>query len=393
MNQASVRLCKYYFEQDAMSIRVSMAVALAIYVAHWNSHAGWAGVFWLLVMEMVQSLRLWHLAAMGRLLSKPDQLEKYFASFYVSVLLAATAWGGMLFAFPHHQFDFVYMFKIIALAAINSVTIMSHGLIFRLYALFSTVLTLGFFIQLHVIDRVMSPSDRYAFSVIALLYIFFLLLTSWKYARRNYGFFEQQVAMESLVSRLKRLHDEEVELRSSLEAKSAGLEQARNALLVLASTDSLTQILNRRAILEHLNALVNKVSHAEGSFCVIAFDVDNFKKINDVFGHNVGDVVLRVLAEEVKSVLRGNDLFGRTGGEEFLVILPGLSLASAVECGERIRLQVLHSTRMQQEAGFGVTVSLGCCLAFPGESAIDILGKADKLMYAAKRAGKNRLCY
>jgi diguanylate cyclase (GGDEF)-like protein len=82
---------------------------------------------------------------------------------------------------------------------------------------------------------------------------------------------------------------------------------------------------------------VDKVSHAEGSFCVITFDVDNFKKINDVFGHNVGDVVLRVLADEVKSVLRADDLFGRTGGEEFLVILPGLALSRAVECGERIR--------------------------------------------------------
>jgi diguanylate cyclase (GGDEF)-like protein len=69
----------------------------------------------------------------------------------------------------------------------------------------------------------------------------------------------------------------------------------------------------------------------------ITFDVDNFKKINDVFGHNVGDVVLRVLADEVKSVLRADDLFGRTGGEEFLVILPGLALSRAVECGERIR--------------------------------------------------------
>ena len=393
MNKANVRLCQYYFEQDSMSIRLSMAVALAIYVSHWNSSPGWSGSCWLVLMVGIQSLRLWHLGKMSTLLSQPQQLEKYFASFYLSVCLAAIAWGSMLFAFPHRQFDFVYMFKIIALAAINSVTILSHGLIFRLYALFSTVITVMVFIQLYGYDRVMSASDRYAFSVIALLYLIFLLLTDWKYARRNADFFEQQVAMESLVSKLKRLHHEEVDLRSSLEAKSAGLEEARNALLVIASTDSLTQVLNRRAILEHLQAQVDKVSHAEGSFCVITFDVDNFKKINDVFGHNAGDVVLRVLADEVKSVLRADDLFGRIGGEEFLIILPGLALASAVECGERIRLKLMQSMRMQQEAGFGVSVSLGCCLAFPGESAIDILGKADKLMYAAKRDGKNRLCY
>jgi diguanylate cyclase (GGDEF)-like protein len=393
MKTANVRLCQYYFEQDSMSIRLSMAVALAIYLSHWNSNPGWTGSCWLLLMAGIQSMRLWHLGKMRSLLTDPARLEKYFNSFYVSVFAAAVAWGGMLFAFPHRQFDFVYMFKIIALAAINSVTILSHGLIFRLYALFSTVITVMVFIQLHGFDQVMSASDRYAFSIIALLYLVFLLLTDWKYARRNFDFFEQQVAMESLVSKLKRLHNEEVDLRSSLEAKSAGLEEARNALLVIAATDSLTQTLNRRAILEHLNAQVDRVSHAEGSFCVISFDVDNFKKINDVFGHNVGDIVLRVLADEVKSVLRADDLFGRTGGEEFLVILPGLTLSSAVECGERIRLKLMHSTRMQQEAGFGVTLSLGCCLAFPGESAIDILGKADKLMYVAKRDGKNRLCF
>ncbi|WP_374555607.1 GGDEF domain-containing protein [Aquitalea pelogenes] len=393
MDAASVRLCHYYFEQDSMSIKLSLAVALAIYAAHWTQAPGWPGTAWLLAVFCFQGLRLWYLQFMRTKLADPAGLQAWFPSLYLSVLLAALLWSSMLFAFPHRQFDFGYMFKIIALAAINSVTILSHGLIFRLYALFSSVLTLVVLIQLHGFDQVMATSDRHAFSGIALLYLSFLLITAWKYAERNRAFFTQQQTMNTLVSSLKRMHDEEVELRSSLELKTAGLEEARNALLVLATTDSLTRTLNRRAILEQLQQQVDKVSHAEGSFCVLAFDVDNFKKINDVFGHNVGDVVLQVLAEEVKASLRPEDGFGRIGGEEFLVILPGLNLPEAVACGERLRLQLQHSTRMQQEAGIAITLSLGCCLAFPGESAVDILGKADTLMYQAKREGKNRLCY
>ena len=393
MDAASIRLCHYYFEQDSMSIKLSLLVALAIFAAHWTHAPGWQGMAWLLVVFCIQASRLWHLQVMRTLLADPLRFQAWFVTFYLSVLLAALAWGSMLLAFPHRQFDFVYMFKIIALAAINSVTILSHGLIFRLYALFSSVLTMMVLFQLYGFDRMMSTADRNTFTGIALLYLLFLLLTAWKYAQRNRAFFTQQLAMASLVSSLKRMHEEEVELRSSLELKSAGLEAARNALLILAATDSLTQTQNRRAILEQLQQQVDRVSHAEGSFCVLAFDVDNFKKINDVFGHNVGDVVLRVLADEVKASLRPEDGFGRIGGEEFLVILPGLSLSGAVACGERIRLQLQHSARMQQEAGFAITVSLGCCLAFPGESALDILGRADKLMYQAKREGKNRLCY
>lgn len=393
MKTATLRLFQYYFEQDSMSVKLSLPVAVAIYAAHWRSHPGPVGLYWLLLIVCVQLLRLWHLGQLKRLLQRPELLKKYFPSLYLAVFIAATSWGSMLFAFPHRQFDVAYMIKIIALASISSVTILSHGLVFRLYAVFCSVLTGMVLMQLYDFDQVMSASDRYAFSSIALLYLTFVLLTAWKYSRRNFDFFLQQVDMELLVGKLQRLHTEEVDLRSSLETKSARLEEAKNALMVIASTDSLTQTLNRRAILEHLDAEVARVGHAEGSFCVIAFDVDNFKKVNDVFGHNVGDIVLRVLADEVKSVLRPDDLFGRIGGEEFLVILPGLSLPDAVECAERIRLRLQQSPRMQQEAGFGVTVSLGCCLAFPGESSIDILGKADKLMYTAKQEGKNRLCY
>jgi hypothetical protein len=204
---------------------------------------------------------------MRSLLTDPARLQKYFSTFYVSVFAAAVAWGSMLFAFPHRQFDFVYMFKIIALAAINSVTILSHGLIFRLYALFSTVMTVMVLIQLHGFDRVMSASDRNAFSGIALLYLLFLLLTAWKYARRNFDFFEQQVAMESLVSKLKRLHDEEVDCAPAWRPSPPGWK--RRAMPAGDCRHRQPDANPEPA--RHSGApatQVDKVSHAEGSFCV-----------------------------------------------------------------------------------------------------------------------------
>lgn len=195
--------------------------------------------------------------------------------------------------------------------------------------------------------------------------------------------------MEGLVGKLKKMHGEESYLRSILEQKSARLEEAKNELMFIATTDSLTKIANRRSILQHLDRLILECDQFGKSFSIISFDVDNFKKINDTFGHQIGDLVLELLAKEVGSMLRDSDIFGRIGGEEFLILMPGLMLPDAVECAEHIRAHIEQNRRINSEAGFNITISMGCCLAFPGEAAVDILNKADKLMYDAKLGGKN----
>jgi diguanylate cyclase (GGDEF)-like protein len=117
--------------------------------------------------------------------------------------------------------------------------------------------------------------------------------------------------------------------------------------------------------------------------------LDNFKKINDFYGHAVGDEVLKKVAEKVRKHLRKTDLFVRWGGEEFAVILPYTDLKGAAKVAEKLR-KAIEDLKFDQPY-LKVTASFGVTELKPGENLVEALGRADKALYAAKRKGKNRI--
>jgi diguanylate cyclase (GGDEF)-like protein len=127
---------------------------------------------------------------------------------------------------------------------------------------------------------------------------------------------------------------------------------------------------------------------------VLFFDADNFKRVNDVYGHSVGDAVLCEVGNRVQATLRVGDSVGRYGGEEFVVLLPETDLALACEIAERLLLVI--ATRLlvvdQVDGGLGVTLSIGVA-TFPtdGQTADEMLEQADQAMYRAKQSGRNRV--
>ncbi|MNG74523.1 Response regulator PleD [compost metagenome] len=154
-----------------------------------------------------------------------------------------------------------------------------------------------------------------------------------------------------------------------------------------AQTDPLTGLGNRRSLEFSLSLLA-----AEGRACsVIALDIDHFKRVNDSHGHDVGDHVLRRLAELMRRCCREGDLLCRTGGEEFLMLLPGASLEVATVVAERLRLTVQDTP---VEPVGAVTISLGVSewLAQGGNGPGEALGAADRALYKAKQSGRNRVC-
>lgn len=154
----------------------------------------------------------------------------------------------------------------------------------------------------------------------------------------------------------------------------------------LAEEDELTQTYNRRKLKEILQREIERSNRYETSLCVALFDIDNFKNINDTYGHNVGDEVLRHLAKIVKSAIRVNDTFGRWGGEEFLLILPNVSLEEAKIACEKIRFII---TQTEFETIGSITCSFGLC-AYSATSNFDtLISQCDHAMYEAKSAGKN----
>lgn len=152
-----------------------------------------------------------------------------------------------------------------------------------------------------------------------------------------------------------------------------------------AQTDPLTGLGNRR----RLDLSLSLLQADNRTFCVIVLDIDHFKRINDQYGHDVGDQVLRSLAELMRTCCREGDVLCRTGGEEFLMLLPGASLEVAQSVAERLR-RVVQDTPLEPVGA--VTISLGVA-CWPGgeDDPADALSKADRALYAAKHSGRNRV--
>ena len=154
----------------------------------------------------------------------------------------------------------------------------------------------------------------------------------------------------------------------------------------LANTDPLTELLNRRGlygVIERAVALSD-----DERFCVVLTDIDAFKRVNDLFGHQVGDTVLRCFAAVLKAGLRDGDEVGRWGGEEYLMVLPRTELEGALHVAERLRARVEAEPLL---AGHPVTASFGVSAWRAGDTFEGLLQRADSALYRAKGGGKNRV--
>lgn len=169
-------------------------------------------------------------------------------------------------------------------------------------------------------------------------------------------------------------------------------EILRRELHDLARIDPLTGVANRRAIGEVSERMVREARAWRGSVGVLLVDADHFKIINDRFGHDGGDKVLQSLVACIQSILRTDDVVGRVGGEEFLVLSPGVDAEGVLVLGERIRSTVEREVLQIDGESLRLTVSIGTAVAGPGEWDMNTLRRrADAALYAAKRAGRNRV--
>ena len=157
------------------------------------------------------------------------------------------------------------------------------------------------------------------------------------------------------------------------------------------ATDQLTGVMSFSHMSEALESHVNSSAQTGKMLCVMMIDLDFFKKVNDTYGHLVGDIVLRLTAERIKAAVRDFDMVGRFGGEEFTVILANADMALARIIAERIRHDVAESPFHAKEHLIEVTISLGVAMLRPGETREAILERADVALYEAKQAGRNRV--
>jgi len=170
-------------------------------------------------------------------------------------------------------------------------------------------------------------------------------------------------------------------------------QQQKLQLQQLATTDTLTGLATRRHMLDLAGHELARARRSGQALAVILFDIDHFKSINDRFGHETGDRVLRRVGELVRSELREVDLAARWGGEEFCVLLPDTSSHAVVDVAERLRAQ-LESTPMTapDNSRLPITASFGVAQSRPeDDDFLRLIDAADQAMYQAKRSGRNRV--
>jgi len=206
---------------------------------------------------------------------------------------------------------------------------------------------------------------------------------------------ERRAAQSELIKKNQLLNEGNVTLTKLLEEKNKELEDKNRELEkkiseveYLSVTDSLTGISNRRMFESMINKEIARAKRYGHALSIVIIDIDYFKRLNDKFGHKVGDKVLQKLSLFIKNKLRGNDCFSRWGGEEFAIILPETDFEQSIEVCQKLRQCV---NQIEFEDDLFISCSFGTTEYKLDESMDAIFLRADKALYRAKELGRNRV--
>jgi diguanylate cyclase (GGDEF)-like protein len=203
------------------------------------------------------------------------------------------------------------------------------------------------------------------------------------------------VSARALSGRYEREYRELMALRNELEQRvhdrTHALEEANRMLAEMSRTDSLTGLANRRAFLEASERELHRAARTRQDCSVVMVDLDHFKQINDRHGHAAGDAILRTAASSLRSVLRGEDLVARWGGEEFILFLPNTDSRAALLVAEKARSTLAAVRHDVGDGSTGITGSFGVATHREARTLESTIAAADHALYRAKEAGRDRV--
>jgi diguanylate cyclase (GGDEF)-like protein len=197
---------------------------------------------------------------------------------------------------------------------------------------------------------------------------------------------ELQTQSEMIKTHMKEIAEKNQQMAANQDA----LSEAYAKLRKMATTDSLTGVLNHRALMESLSHAMESNPSFASACSVILLDVDNFKQLNDQYGHIAGDDALRVMGTVLAQSVPHGAAVGRYGGEEFMIVLPGTSEATATAVAEEVRRRI----QLAKTTSRPITVSVGVTTSYSGsKSNQSVIDEADRALYKSKRSGKNRVTH
>jgi diguanylate cyclase len=212
---------------------------------------------------------------------------------------------------------------------------------------------------------------------------------------KNISYHDLTTAVNLVLKEIQELKKQNSMLKQEVERYHEEIRKLQKELAhakAEASYDFLTGLVNRKRFERAIEDAIKDFHRKNYPFSLIYVDVDNFKKINDTYGHLAGDIVLKEIASIFKFYLRANTVVGRIGGEEFCILLPGVEIKDAKNIAERLR-KIIENREIKLEDGTSikVTASFGVTQVKMGDTVKSILERADKALYKAKKEGKNRV--
>jgi diguanylate cyclase len=203
--------------------------------------------------------------------------------------------------------------------------------------------------------------------------------------------------IKGILTETKAMEAHNQRLRAEVEASSSEIKQLKDSLADArrdAMTDPLTGLANRKAFDRKLREESQQARASRDPVSLVMCDIDHFKRVNDTHGHQVGDQVLKLVAQTLRQCVKCQDIAARYGGEEFAVILPQTNVLGAAAVAEFVRRTVESKKIVRKGSGDtlgSVTMSFGVASLTAGESAESLIERADRALYAAKQNGRNRV--
>ncbi|MBN1525337.1 MAG: diguanylate cyclase [Spirochaetales bacterium] len=206
-------------------------------------------------------------------------------------------------------------------------------------------------------------------------------------------YFKNAVFQEEQLS--SKILDQNIFLKKAFQTvakENKELKKVKKELEKIAMFDTLSGLLNRLSLFNRIDIEIERAIRAVLPLSGIMLDIDHFKEINDNFGHQCGDLVIKEIGIRLRNQLRKYDYAGRYGGEEFFIILPNTTLQQATTIGERFRKEIAKTKFICNDEEIAITVSMGIAQYRSSEPRDKWIERADKIMYVAKQTGRNRVC-
>jgi diguanylate cyclase (GGDEF)-like protein len=359
--------------------------------AHWDAQSTHRLQIWVGSMLLILGYRLSvaHLFLL-RPQAQPARRRRWFLLEWLGAMALAAGWVSSVSLLGGGDTDTLFFLRLIFIVGATSFMLSAIGIDWRIYGSFLFVIVAGISVQLKLYFPLFL--QQYPVVTVGLIaYTVILLTRSRGEYQRTRDWITARLSEGLLLTHLNQTIEQEREAQELLRINSAELEKINRYLAELAIRDGLTHAFSRGHIESELRRLLSGVQRRRAKFAILLIDLDWFKNVNDEHGHGVGDKVLRRVTALAQNLLRVGDLFGRWGGEEFIVLMPETALVQAVEVAERVRTACATMQFEDGKVRASVTVSIGAAQFQLNETADTLVARADKALYAAKSAGRNRV--